>query len=171
MLLAIVAVGAGAVAGLALGGRLSNVGSPPLKSLWLLLAGAVCAFVASRLQNGSAGLAVEIAGYLLLLGFAARNFRLTGMVLVTVGLLANLTVIALDSGMPVKGFPPGASLGSNHHGEQSGDRLTGLADVVSLQPVWNKTVSGGDIVLALGTATLTFGLLRPPRRPSALQRR
>ena len=83
---------------------------------------------------------------MLLIGFALRNAGLTGMVLVAVGLLANLTVIAVDRGMPVRGLPAGVSDGWRHHGERPGDHLTGLADVVRLTPL-GETVSAGDIVL------------------------
>ena len=47
---------------------------------------------------------ILLAGYVLLICFAVRNAGLTGMVLVAVGLLANLAVIAVDGGMPVRGL-------------------------------------------------------------------
>ena len=60
---------------------------------------------------------VLVAGYLLLVGFALRNAGLTGMVLVAFGLLANLAVIVVDGGMPVRGLPAGAADGPRHHGD------------------------------------------------------
>jgi hypothetical protein len=98
-----------------------------------------------------------------LLGVALLNIRVTGMVLVAAGLLSNLVVISVDGGMPVRGLPPGQSAGPRHHGLGPGDRLTGLADIVRIEPL-GQTVSGGDLVLSLGAATVTFGLLRPGRR-------
>jgi hypothetical protein len=104
-----------------------------------------------------------IAGYLLLVGFALRNLAITGMVLVAMGLLANLTVVALNGGMPVRGLPAGTTYGPRHHGQRPGDRLTGLADVVHL-PALGEIVSPGDLVLGLGVATVVVTLMRPSRR-------
>jgi len=163
MLLVVVAIAAGTIAGLALGGRLRRVADARLRSVGLLLAGAGCEFVASHWGAGWIGSALLVAGYGLLVGFALRNAAMTGMLLVAVGLAANLAVIALDGGMPVRGAPVGASYGPRHHGERSGDRLTGLSDVVRVAPL-GETVSAGDLVLSLGAAVVVVGLMGPPRR-------
>jgi hypothetical protein len=163
MLLIVVALAAGSIVGLALGGRVRRMADARLRSIGLLLAGAGSEFAGSHLGAGWFGSALLIGGYVLLLSFAVANVALTGMVLVAVGLVANLTVIALDGGMPVRGVPPGASYGARHHGERPGDHLTGLADVVRVSPL-GETVSAGDIVLSLGVATVVVGLMRPARR-------
>jgi hypothetical protein len=105
-----------------------------------------------------------IAGYVLMIGFALRNVAVTGMVLVAAGLLANLTVIAVDRGMPVRGLAAEVSDGWRHHGERPADRLMGLADVV--RTPLGETISAGDIVLSLGVATAVVSLMRPRRRPA-----
>src|SRR5579864_8478412 len=152
MWLSLGAVAAGAIAGRFTGGRIGNLRHIRLRSTAVLLAGAVCEFVGSRWGSGSVGLAVLVAGYVLLLGFAARNAAHPGLVLIAAGLLANVLVIGLDHGMPVRGLPAGTTEGARHHGIRPGDRLTGLADVVRLRPL-GETVSAGDLVLAVGVAT------------------
>lgn len=167
MLIAVIAVAAGAAFGLARGGRLPELGLVRLRAWWLLAGGAGAELVASRWVTGEGALAVAIAGYALLLGFAAANIRLTGMILVTVGLMSNLVVIAVDSGMPVRGQQAGVTLGPLHHGQATGDHLTGLGDVVHIAPL-DEQVSAGDLVLALGAAVVTVSLLRPRPRRSAV---
>jgi Family of unknown function (DUF5317) len=163
MPLVVVAVGAGVVAGWIRGGRLRFVAGARLRSAGLLLAGALCELVGSRWASGSAGTGLLIAGYVLLIAFALRNLAVAGMILVAFGLLANLTVIAVDGGMPVRGLPAGAPGGPRHHPVRPGDHLVGLADVIHLAPI-GETVSAGDMVLALGVATAVSELMRPRRR-------
>ncbi len=150
-------------AGLTLGGRFANLRRASLSRVRILLAGAGCELAGDRWVSGWAGAFVVMAGFLLLLWFAVGNIRLTGMVIVAAGLLSNLTVIALDGGMPVRGFPAAATFGPRHHGERPGDHLIGLADVVHIAPL-GEMVSAGDIVLAVGVATVIAGLMRPARR-------
>lgn len=159
MWLTLGAVAAGGLAGLLTGGRIGNLRHIRLHWLGVLLAGAVCEFVGSRWGSGSVGLPVLVAGYVLLVGFAVRNVAHPGLVLIAVGLLANALVIGLDHGMPVRDLPPGTTDGVRHHGVRPGDRLTGLADVVRLSPL-GETVSGGDVVLAVGVATAVASALR-----------
>jgi Family of unknown function (DUF5317) len=163
MSLVVLALLAGLAAGWIRGGRVRYLAGVRLRWVGLLLAGAVCEFVGSRWGSGSVGISILIVGYLLLAGFALRNVALTGMVLVAFGLLANLVVIAVDGGMPVRGVPAGATYGPRHHGVRPGDHLVGLADWVRLAHS-GHIVSPGDLVLALGVATVTAGLMRPPRR-------
>ena len=157
------ALAAGVLAGLILGGRLRQIAVTRLRSVGFLLGGAAAEFAGSRWGAGATGTGILIAGYLLLICFALRNAAVTGMVLVAFGLLANVSVIALDGGMPVRGVPAGASDGPRHHGLRPGDRLTGLADVIHL-PALGETVSAGDLVLSLGLATVVAGAMRPSRR-------
>jgi hypothetical protein len=164
MPLVIVALASGLLAGLLLGGRVRRLAGARLRATGLLLAGAA-AELGTRWVGGAAGAGLIVAGYVLIICFALRNAAITGMVLVAVGLLANLTVIAVNGGMPVRGLPAGVSDGWRHHGERPGDRFTGLGDVVPLTPL-GETVSGGDLVLSLGVATVVVSLMRPRRRPA-----
>jgi uncharacterized protein DUF5317 len=163
MLLALIALAIGCALGLILGGSFRNLWRVSLRDVGLLLAGALCELAGDRWGSGWAGTVVVMIGFVLLLGFAVRNIKLTGMVLVAAGLLSNMTVIALNSGMPVRGVPAGVTYGPRHHGERPGDRLIGLADVVHIAPL-GETVSAGDIVLSVGVATVVAGLMRPARR-------
>jgi hypothetical protein len=163
MSLVLLALAVGLLAGALLGGRLRNLVGVRLRSVGLLLGGAVCESIGSRWGQGPVGLGLIIAGYVLLLTFAVRNVATTGMVLVAFGLLANVTVIALDRGMPVRGVAPSATFGPRHHGIRPQDRLVGLADVVRLAP-FDEMVSAGDVVLSVGVATTVAGLMRPRRR-------
>jgi hypothetical protein len=162
MSLVLFALAAGVVAGLVLGGSLGQLARARFAAAGLLLAGAACEF-ASRWVAGPAGAVLLIAGYVLLIAFALRNLATAGMVLVAIGLLANLVVISVDRGMPVRGLPAGSIYGWRHHGERPGDRLTGLADVVRIQPL-GEMVSAGDIVLCVGVATVVATRMRPSRR-------
>jgi Family of unknown function (DUF5317) len=163
VLLSVLAIAGGCVAGLAAGGSWNNAAQAPVTGVSLLLAGAACEAVAGWWVSGWTGFALVIAGLVLLLGFAACNLKMTGMVLVAAGLLSNLTVIAINGGMPVRGVPGAATFGPRHHGLRPGDHLTGLADVVHVS--WlGQTISAGDIVLAVGVATVVVALLRPARR-------
>ncbi len=168
------ALAAGVVAGLTLGGRLRNLAWTRLRWVPLLIGGAVCEYAGSRWGTATAGTVLLAVGYFLLLGFALRNVALTGMVLVACGLLANLAVIVVDHGMPVRGVPAGMADGPRHHGVRPGDRLLELSDQIRLTPpIWSgdrATVSPGDIVLSLGVVTLTAGLMRPRRRPAMAER-
>jgi hypothetical protein len=158
VLLALIAVGAGLVAGWRSGGRLTNVARAHVRYPAALVAGAALGLAAELWPAGHPGSVLSVTGYVLLCGFALINIRLTGMVLVSVGLMANLAVVAADGGMPVRDAAPGVSLGSRHHGQRPGDHLVGLSDVVAV-PILDETVSAGDIVLILGAATLTWGLM------------
>jgi hypothetical protein len=160
MWLMVVALAAGLAAGRLLGGRPRFLAGARLRWPALLVGGAACLFAGGRL-----GTVVTLVGYVLLLTFALRNLALTGMILVTCGLLANLAVIVVDGGMPVRGVPAGAAHGSLHHGVRPGDHLLALSDHIRVRPL-DATVSPGDIVLAAGVATLTAGLMRPRRRPA-----
>jgi hypothetical protein len=163
MSLVVVALAAGLAAGLLRGGKFRHLARARLSGVGLLLAGAACEFAAGWV-DGWAGAALLLSGYLLLIAFALRNAATTGMLLAAVGLIANLTVISVDRGMPVRGVPASSTYGWRHHGERPGDRFIGLADVVRVRPL-GETVSAGDIVLSVGVATVVATLMRPPRRP------
>ncbi len=164
MLLPWCAVAAGLAVGLLSGGRLHRLADARLRLVGFLVAGAALEAIGTLWIGGGLGLAALIGGYVLLLAFALANAARTGMVLVGAGLLANLAVITVDGGMPVRGVAADVSAGARHHGIRAGDRLTFLADVVPL-PAIGETVSAGDIVLSIGVATVVVGLLRaPPRR-------
>ena len=147
------------------------VASTPFRWQAALLAGAACELVSSLWVSGPAGLVLLVAGYLLLIGFAARNLAIAGSVLVIVGLLANLTVMTVDGGMPVRGLPPSAGFGPRHHGARPGDHLMALGDVVAV-PALGEVFSAGDLLLAAGVTTMLVTVRGPRlrrRRVSAVR--
>jgi hypothetical protein len=155
--LALIAVACGAAAGVIAGRRPPGPGPVPRLALLLIGAGIVCETAASE------WLPSVLAGYALLIAAAILEHRRLGTVLVAAGLLANLLVITVNRGMPVKGLASGAAPGSLHHALATGDRLVGLSDIIRL-PLVSAMVSPGDVVLALGAAVMMFGWLEPRTR-------
>jgi Family of unknown function (DUF5317) len=107
VVLLLLVIDCGIVAGLLRGGRLSSLRAARVKALPLLVAALVLQFLlglpwghghASRWGIGSVLLVVSL---LVLLIVARANARLPGMPLVAVGLLANLLVVSLNGAMPV----------------------------------------------------------------------
>lgn len=166
MPLSAIALLAGIVVGLATGGRARHLASVRLRGWWMLVAGVALQVVADRYALGAWATATMVLGYLCLLGLAARNALLAGMGLVAMGVLANLTVVSLNGGMPVRqravlaaGIATPASLaqleyGHRHHAERPGDHLSVLGDVVPIRPL-HQVVSFGDLLLAVGVGNVT----------------
>jgi hypothetical protein len=130
----------------------------PARALLLLTAGAVCLLVGPHVGRSLLGVVLTDGGYALLLLFAVANRRHPGLILIAVGLLANLAVVAADRGMPVKGLPAGVDQGSTHHGLSTRDHLTFLGDNIRLA---GETISPGDITIAAGAALAAFCWLEP----------
>jgi hypothetical protein len=174
MLLAGLAILAGAAAGWFSGRRppLDDPGRRLRALRPVLLATAVALVAIGRWTAGSAGLALMICGYALMIGFVILNAGHPGLLLVGLGLLANATVMLADGGMPVAGRPAGVPAAGHHHGLSTRDHLTGLSDQIRLAPL-GQTVSAGDIAVSVGVAVAVFGWLGPrePGRPRTGGRR
>ena len=170
----VVAVVAGLVIGLALGGRPRHLAGRGLRLWPLLFAGVAVQAVGARVGD-TLGFVLLVASYPLLLGFAAANVRLVGMALVGVGLLMNLATIATNRGMPVRRSAIVAAgiatdeevaslhIAAKHHLERPSDRLMPLSDIIPV-PGLHEVLSFGDLVLSVGVADTIVHLLRPPRR-------
>lgn len=176
MELAVLAVMAGLAAGLAVGRRPAALAAPPGPTaafaggagVLAALAGGVgvlAALAGGHWIGGRPGVVVMASGYALLILFALLHFRHPGAVLVAAGLMANLAVVTVDSGMPVRGLPPGVQASGHHHGIEPSDHLTALADDIHL-PVGGETISAGDAVASLGAAVAAFAWLEPAGEPS-----
>ena len=162
-MLTFVALGAGVLAGVAVGGRLRNLARTSVRWWVLLLPGLGLVVLAAHLTGGTLSRTAVVAGYACLIVVAAANRRLAGAGVVAVGLLLNAAVISVDSGMPVRaaalrsaglagpGPISGPRPGSVHHLEHGGDHLQWLDDRVALRPL-REVVSVGDLVLAVGIA-------------------
>ena len=165
MLLAVIALAAGALAGWLAGRR------PRPAQAWrvpaLVPVAALLLLAGGPVLGGDPGLAAMAAGYAALAGFAVANGRHPGMVVAAVGLLANLAVMLADGGMPVRGQPAGVQIGDHHHGLSTRDDLAGLADTIRIAPL-GEMVSPGDLLVAGGGAIAGFFWFEPvgtPRRP------
>jgi hypothetical protein len=94
---------------------------------------------------------------------AAANWKLTGAALVALGGALNLTVVLLNTGMPVDPgaiAAAGASMPSDalHVVLGEGTRLGALADVIPLTPL-RAVYSFGDVCIAVGGFLVPFVLL------------
>jgi hypothetical protein len=163
MWLPVLALVVGVVAGLATGGKLRWAARHPLRDPWLVVVGVIAEFLAGRWSFGWLGAVLLVGGYGCLLAFVARNRTLRGIWVVGVGLLANLVVIVVNAGMPVRpravvdaGIVGPAGLptlhyGSRHHAEGASTHLAWLDDRLPIAVV-HSVVSVGDVILAVGVA-------------------
>lgn len=177
-----VAVAVGAVGGLGWSvlspRRPRHAGEMKLRWWPALVGGLVLQLPGGRLDT-AVGSALILAAYALLLAFALANLNTAGMGLVGLGIVLNVTTIAVNSGMPVgvdavvaAGIVSGDDLDTirfdgKRHLEGDDDRLMVISDVIPVR--WlGEVVSAGDIVMAVGLATVVANLLRrrPTRRPA-----
>ena len=89
------------------GGSFARVGRLRLRAFWLLVA----AFVAQiplefvtmpKARYEDVGFALLLATYVMILTFCWLNRRVSGMLVVTIGVCLNVLVITLNQGMPTK---------------------------------------------------------------------
>src|SRR5436305_7030030 len=165
-----IAVAAGLVVGVMLGGRLRHLGERPFR-LWPFLVVGIILQLPLLDPLGFGGL---LASYACLLIFALANVHLVGMALVAVGIILNAAVITANAGMPVhRGAVIDARIASSaeldslktdrkHHLQKKSDRLTPLADIIPVRPL-HEVISFGDVVMAVGVADVLVHLLRRPK--------
>jgi hypothetical protein len=170
MVLTVVALAAGLVAGRLWRSPFRHLAEPRLR-LWALLP----AGVLTQVVAGVVDVAVLIPlSYLVLAAFVVVNLHLVGMPIVLLGLCLNLLVIAINGGMPVRADAlvevglverdelSQLSFATGRHLEGPDDRLSFLGDVVPL-PVGRQVVSFGDLVLLVGAADVAAHLARRHR--------
>ena len=104
--------------------------------------------------------------------FCARNLRVAGVPLVTLGLALNALVVGLNGAMPVSidaafraGVPTGdiaAGFDARHEITGAETVLSGLGDVIAVPlPLRPEVVSPGDVLVAAGLGELlVMGMLR-----------
>jgi len=170
-----VAIGVGALVGLATGGRLANLAGVRLSALGLLVAGTVGqALILDRVVvlHGWGAVAVLLAAYAALAGFAIANLGLGGMGVILAGIALNAVPIAVNGGMPVEAHAiaqariataaelPLLDFGAKRHLAGSSDHLRILDDRF---PDWitHHVLSFGDLVIAVGVGAVVADLLRP----------
>ena len=175
----LMAVAAGILIGVLVGGRVRHLGDRTFRLLPLLVTGVALQAVGVRMES-TAGLVLILVSYLLLLGFALANASLVGMWLVALGVALNLLVIGANAGMPVRPAALVAAgvarpdevgdidLGGKRHLERPSDRLTFIADVFPVSPL-AEVLSFGDIALDIGMANVIVHLMRPVRSRHAVR--
>ena len=162
---------AGAVIGLATGGRPRFVVQHKIRAAWLVVIGFGLQVVSGRIDHVTLATLAVLMGTVSLLAFAVLNPSLTGIGVVAVGVAANALVIGLNDGMPVHPAAvvaagiaspaqvPALDYGTRHRQEQPSDRLQFLDDRIPL-PVFHEVLSFGDLILAVGVADAVAHLLR-----------
>lgn len=174
-----VALAIGAVAGLARGGRLSNLAHASFRWPALLVIGAGLQVVTSFATFDGASTGLLVASYASLAVFALANVPKAGMLLVALGVVLNGIVIGVNDGMPVKAEAVVAAglatdveeaerleFRGKRHLATDDDRVMILADIVPVPLGGGVVLSYGDLVLSLGAAVVVDGLLRKRRIPT-----
>jgi hypothetical protein len=174
MLLLLTAVLGSVVVGLLVGGRLS--GFEHIKLRWWGLAPLGLAMQLTPLTTRSAlGIGLLLLSYVVLISFCLLNRRLSGFLLIAVGLGSNLLVIGLNGGMPVttsaliKSGQPGVIRylqtegGAKHH-IATDDVLLPIGDVIPIGTPFNQVVSIGDVMVYAGIAWFCIATMRRQRR-------
>jgi uncharacterized protein DUF5317 len=157
--------------GLLVGGRPSALAS--LKVRWTPAALIGLALQLAPFPGDTLPLVMLFVSFVFLTAFAVVNLRakVSGFVLILIGVLMNFTVIAVNQGMPVARDALVASHqqetlpillerpGAKHHLAGSGDRLMFLADVIPLPPL-EQVVSLGDVLAYTGVVWLVVAGMR-----------
>lgn len=166
----VVALAAGLLVGLALGGRPRHLAQKRFR-WWLLLPLGVLLQVIVELDGVPAPHALLIVSYVYLVVFCVANLRHAGMGVILVGISLNALVIVANTGMPVREkaiheaaiTKPGETITIDevkHHLERPDDDLMFLADIIPVKPL-RQVLSFGDLILSVGVADLLVHLLLP----------
>jgi len=164
------------VLGLLVGGRPSGLSS--LKVRWTPAALIGLALQLAPVPGQTWPLLLLFVSFVLLTAFAVVNLRarVPGFVLITIGVLMNFTVIAVNQGMPVDRDALVASHqegtlpillhrpGAKHHLAGPDDHLLLLADVIPIAPL-EQVVSLGDVLAYTGVVWLIVVGMRRRNAP------
>lgn len=141
------------------------------------------AVVAVGVQMALGLLSASVAGPLLglslflLTGFGLLNLHLVGMGVLSTGMALNAAVVLVNGAMPVRApavldaglARPGelvlVDLGAGRRYEATGDWLAVLGDVIPVGAI-GGVLSFGDLIVAVGVATVAADLARYARRPT-----
>jgi len=163
--------------GYALGRTLRGFPAIQVRWGWLALIGVILQIAPI---NGTLGYWVLLGSFVCLITFCLRNLATAGFALILLGVILNMTVIAVDHGMPVPLHVIQAahresvlvdlqtSGGAKHHLATSDDHLLPLADSIGIGPPFDQAVSIGDVCVHLGVAWfIVVGMRR--RKPAPAQ--
>ena len=156
--------------GLLTGGRLENVARLRFRWPWLLVGAVLVREVVllTPVGRSDAGRYLYVAALIAILGWTVWHWpRLRGVWLVSVGIVLNLVVIAVnDARMPVASELAGSLVRRGPIGQYTlmggSTRLNLLGDWIALYPV-PEAYSPGDVLIALGLAIVVFSAARNPR--------
>jgi hypothetical protein len=170
LILGAIALGLGI--GLALPPRTSRFARPKINLPAALAGGAVLQLLASR-TSGALAVALGIGALVVLAAFALANLHLTGMGVMTIGLMTNLLIMCANSGMPVSPHALVAAgvvsaeevhdvaLQGPRHVERASDELLVLGDII---PAHGLVLSFGDLIIAVATVDVVAHVARRQRR-------
>lgn len=163
------------LAGVVLGGRMSNLSTLRLRWTGLALAGFALQWVYG--PGTVIPLLCLYVSFVLLTVFAIKNLRVAGFPIILAGVLMNFLVIGLNQGMPVAKQALIASdqaetlddLMNNpwpkHHLASDDDLLLFLGDVIAVPAPVRQAISVGDIFTYGGVGVvIVTGMRRPARR-------
>ena len=168
----------GLAVGLALGGRPSGLTDLTFRWRWAVLAGIVTQVLlfSTPLNSvvGSLGPPMYVGSTALVLGAILANRRITGMPVIALGAVSNLTAIIANGGyMPAD---PGAmaSLGQTISGAYSNSvivhdpALRPLTDIFALPPwlPWANVYSIGDALIGIGVVIVIVAAMRGASSPA-----
>lgn len=117
------------------------------------------------------GFGVFVGTLAALLVFCALNLHLTGMSIVLLGAALNLSVVALNGGMPVRlaGDAPSNRVAAletsaTHLPEDDADALSFLGDIIVLPDPVDRSISFGDLILGVGLVDVLVHASRHRKR-------
>lgn len=162
--------------GYALGGRLSRLEGLGIRWWGLVIAGLGVQLIPLPADPSGTDLLVRTialsVSYTLLVTFAILNLRVTGMVLVLLGLMLNFVVINTNGGMPVSAEALRRSGqeevleqlrrsgADKHHLATEEDFLRFLGDVIPIPPPIAQAISVGDILVYAGLVWVVAAAMR-----------
>jgi len=147
--------------GYTLGGRVSNVARLGVRWPVVAVVGLALQMVPARGFLAGLVFPALIASFILLAAFVVVNLDYPGFVVILVGIALNLTVIAIDHGMPVTlgalasahelgSLKELAAAGARYHLARPTDALLPLGDSIGSPVPFHLVVSPGDIAIYAG---------------------
>jgi hypothetical protein len=160
--------------GYLLGGRLSQLSELHVRYAPVALLGLLFQLID---PPGRWPFAFLILSFVLLILVTVANLRTAGFALILIGIALNVTVIAVNAGMPVARNALVASdqadtleplvrhQGAKHHLAGSHDRLLFLGDVIAVPAPLRQVISVGDLFTYGGVAVVVVAAMRRRVRP------
>jgi len=169
MRILLIAVAAGFVLALLVGGRFGNLKGRSLRAWFLLPLGLALQLAAIGSAGSTWPFVLVLLSFACLFAFAVANLGVTGFWMIALGLFLNAFALGLNHGMPI-GRKALVHTGNNasvypalHHVQRSSDKLLILGDVVPISPI-GEIVTFGDLILAVGLVDVIVHLMRPAKR-------